>query len=156
MTENEAAALERIYVNDEDKTLMDYCVFVHEINLVFTKPGLEKTPLDRIQPWKVPKLVDHSQTLTQTESDRLHRILTELGEYVRINRVLLKPFMKDSDITNSGKIKFTRFRSIMNQCNIQLTDEAYEDLCKMFSYQGIEFNYVQFDEVLKQYANENN
>ena len=38
LTENEAAALERIYVNEEDKTLMDYCVFVHEINLVFTRP----------------------------------------------------------------------------------------------------------------------
>jgi len=63
--------------------------------------------------------------------------------------------MMDKDTTNSGKIKFTRFRSIMDQLNIQLTDEAYNLLCKRFSHQGIEFNYVEFDDILKKYAKEN-
>ena len=80
--------------------------------------------------------------------------MRSLGDHVRINRVLLKPFFKDSDTTNSGKIKFTRFRSIMDQCDIKLYDDAYDLLCKRFSYQGIEFNYVEFDDVLKQYAGE--
>lgn len=84
----------------------------------------------------------------------MHLLLTDLGNHVRINRVLLKPFFQDSDNTNSGKIKFTRFRSIMDQCDIKLTDSAYKVLSKMFSYQGIEFNYVEFDKVLKDYANE--
>jgi len=42
----------------------------------------------------------------------------------------------------------------MDQCDIKLTDDAYHVLSKMFSYQGIEFNYVEFDKVLKEYAQE--
>jgi len=42
----------------------------------------------------------------------------------------------------------------MDQCDIKLMEDAYKVLSKMFSYQGIEFNYVEFDKVLKDYANE--
>lgn len=156
LTENEQKCLERIYVNDCDKTLLDYARFVDEVDLVFTTPGLEKDPMYRPPAYKLPSLVENCEQLSEQEKQKAHCLLQDLGNHTRINRVLLKPFFQDSDNTNSGKIKFTRFRSIMDQADIKLTDDAYNILSKMFSYQGIEFNYIEFDKVLKEYANEDN
>jgi len=154
LTENESKALERIYVCKDDKTLLEYSRFIEEIELVFTNPGLEKNPLCKVEPYKLPTLVENTEPLSEAEREVLHSLLTDLANHVRINRVLLKPFFQDSDNTNSGKIKFTRFRSIMDQCDIKLTDDAYNVLSKMFSYQGIEFNYVEFDKILKEFGQE--
>jgi hypothetical protein len=38
LTENESKALERIFVCQEDKTLLEYARFIDEIELVFTRP----------------------------------------------------------------------------------------------------------------------
>jgi len=154
LTENEAKAIERIFVHPQDRTLLEYQKFLDQIEIVFTLPGLQRNPLTRVQPYQLPVLVENTEPLSELEKEELHLLLTDLGNHTRINRVLLKPFFQDSDNTNSGKIKFTRFRSIMDQCDIKLTDSAYKVLSKMFSYQGIEFNYVEFVKVLKKYANE--
>jgi hypothetical protein len=50
-----------------------------------------------------------------------------------------------------GRVSFTRMRSILDNNKIPLTDSQFTLLCKNFSYEGIEFNYVDFIEALKQY-----
>jgi len=42
-------------------------------------------------------------------------------------------------------------RSILDNNKIPLSDYQFELLCKNYSYEGIEFNYLDFIESLKQY-----
>jgi hypothetical protein len=42
-------------------------------------------------------------------------------------------------------------RSILDNNKIPLSDTQFKLLCKSFAYDGIEFNYLDFIESLKQY-----
>ena len=68
--------------------------------------------------------------LTEEEEKTLFRVLTEIGSFVKINRLLIKPFFKDKDIARSGKVSFPRFRSILDQVGIHLTEDGYRLLSK--------------------------
>lgn len=72
----------------------------------------------------------------------------------RKHRILLKPFFQDKDTAKIGRVSFTRMRSILDNNKIPLTDSQFSLLCKSFTYEGIEFNYLDFVECLKQYENE--
>lgn len=122
--------LERIYRDPTDSSKIEYLRFVNDVDLVFTTPGLEKNPLYRVEQYKVPSFLDPKARLSSYEVNRLHEIFQEVGNYVKINRILIKPFFKDKDKAHSGKIGFERFRAIMDTCNIPITDEAFRVLCK--------------------------
>ena len=77
--------------------------------------------------------------------------MKRLGEVTRKHRILLKPFFQDKDIAKIGRVSYTRMRSILDNNKIPLTDAQFSTLCKNFSYDGIEFNYLDFIESLKQY-----
>lgn len=68
--------------------------------------------------------------LTEPEAEYLHSLLTEIGSFVRINRILIKPFFKDKDIARSGKVSFPRFRAILDQLGIHFTEKGYRLLSK--------------------------
>lgn len=127
-------ALERIYRDPTDGSKIEYLRFVNDVDLVFTTPGLEKNPLYRVEPYKVPIFLDPKARLSPHEVNRLHEIFLDVGNYVKINRILIKPFFKDKDRAHSGKIGFERFRAIMDTCNIPITDEAFHLLCKRYTF----------------------
>ncbi len=77
--------------------------------------------------------------------------MRRLGEVTRKHRLLLKPFFQDKDIPKIGRVTFTRMRSIMDNNKIPLTDFQYQLLCDNFSFEGKQFNYVDFIEALKKY-----
>lgn len=80
--------------------------------------------------------------------------MRRLGEVTRKHRILLKPFFQDKDIAKIGRVSFTRMRSILDNNKIPLSDNQFTILCNAFAYDGIEFNYVDFVECLKQYEGE--
>jgi len=77
--------------------------------------------------------------------------MRRLGEVTRKHRILLKPFFQDKDIAKIGRVSFTRMRSILDNNKIPLNDHQFNLLCKTYAYEGIEFNYLDFIESLKQY-----
>ena len=77
--------------------------------------------------------------------------MRRLGEVTRKHKLLIKPFFQDKDIAKIGRVSFTRMRSILDNNKLPLNDYQYELLCKNFSYEGKEFNYVDFIEALKEY-----
>jgi Ca2+-binding EF-hand superfamily protein len=77
--------------------------------------------------------------------------MKRLGEVVRKHKLLFKPFFQDKDIAKIGRVSFTRMRSILDNNKIPLTEYQYQLLCKHFSYEDKEFNYVDFIESLKKY-----
>jgi Ca2+-binding EF-hand superfamily protein len=77
--------------------------------------------------------------------------MRRLGEVTRKHRLLLKPFFQDKDIAKIGRVSYTRMRSILDNNKIPLSDYQFNLLIKNFSYENIEFNYLDFIESLKQY-----
>lgn len=78
-------------------------------------------------------------------------MMKRLGEVVRKHRLLIKPFFQDKDISKIGRVSFTRMRSILDNNKLPLSDYQFELLCRNFTFETDEFNYVDFIEVLKQY-----
>jgi len=78
-------------------------------------------------------------------------LMKRLGEVVRKHRLLIKPFFQDKDISKIGRVSFTRMRSILDNNKLPLSDYQFELLCRNFTFETDEFNYVDFIEVLKQY-----
>ena len=142
-----------MYRSQTDSTKIDYFKFKNDIDIVFTKPGLDKDPLAKPEVYIPPFFLDPKDELTPEEEDNLHKFMIRLGEVVRKHRILLKPHFQDKDKAKSGKISFPRFRAIMDFHKLPLKDEEYRLLCKRFAHHSIEFNYVEFDEILKKYEN---
>lgn len=90
-------------------------------------------------------------TYTKKDEESIDSLMKRLGEVTRKHRILLKPFFQDKDIAKIGRVSFTRMRSILDNNKIPLTDYQFTLLCKNFAYDGIEFNYLDFIESLKQY-----
>jgi Ca2+-binding EF-hand superfamily protein len=90
--------------------------------------------------------------MTPTEQEKLESILQLLGGCVYRRRIMLKPYFYDKDQCRSGKVSYTRFRSILDFLNLKLTEEQFQILTKRFSHQAIEFNYLTFCEVLAKYS----
>jgi hypothetical protein len=79
-----------MYVVENDETKLDYSRFLEEVNIVFTKSGLEKDPIAKPIPFEKKNAVDPRDILTPTEEEDLHRLLLRLGEVISKHRILFK------------------------------------------------------------------
>jgi len=156
LTEEELRALEGFYrlagSSTEYPYQINYVAFIDEVSIVFTTTGLEKDPLLKPQQYKPPSYLDPKEILTPQEEYELHEEMTRFGANVFKHRVLIKPYFQDKDKTKSGKISFTRFRSVLDVLKLPISDRFYNLLCKRFAHEGKEFNYVEFMDVLKKYS----
>ena len=98
-----------------------------------------------------PNDFDYTVTYGKKDEETIDSLLGRLGEVTRKHRILLKPFFQDKDVAKIGRVSFTRMRSILDNNKMPLNDYQFALLCKSFSYEGIEFNYLAFIESLKQY-----
>eukprot|EP01016_Furgasonia_blochmanni_P015088 TRINITY_DN1811_c0_g2_i3.p1 TRINITY_DN1811_c0_g2~~TRINITY_DN1811_c0_g2_i3.p1 ORF type:complete len:956 (-),score=361.13 TRINITY_DN1811_c0_g2_i3:227-3094(-) len=144
--------LENMYRAPDEPTKVNYQRFCDDVEVVFTQPELEKNPLGRPENFTLPAFLDPKDQLSEAEEAKVHKVLLRLGEAVWKQRILIKPYFQDKDKAKSGKIACTRFRSVLDFCKLPISEEEYQLLCKRFSYQGVEFNYIEFDDVLNQYA----
>lgn len=84
-------------VNDGTKTALDYPRFVSDIDIVFTKPHLQKAPLDLPTKFVAPEFIKSNVSLTKDEAEKLEAILVVMGGCVFRRRILLKPYFYDKD-----------------------------------------------------------
>ncbi|KAL4466875.1 hypothetical protein ABPG74_010472 [Tetrahymena malaccensis] len=153
LDEEQILKLENMYILQSDPTKLDYASFLEDVNIVFTKTGLEKDPIAKPVPFEKKNAIDPRDVLTPQEEEDLHVLLLRLGEVISKHRIMFKTHFQDKDIAKSGKVSFTRFRSILDLHKLPLNDQQFKLLCKRFAHQGVEFNYIEFDEVVKKYEN---
>lgn len=153
MNEEQIEKLEKMYTIESDPTKLNYARFLEEVNTVFTRTGLEKDPIAKPITFEKKNAVDPRDILTLTEEEDLHNLLLRLGEVVAKHRILFKSHFQDKvtgtaecidsililcltlflslqDIAKSGKVSFTRFRSILDLHKLPLTEEQFKLLCK--------------------------
>jgi hypothetical protein len=98
-----------------------------------------------------PPNFDYTITHSKKEEEGIDALMRRLGEVTRKHRLLLKPFFQDKDVAKIGRVSFTRMRSILDNNKLPLSDYQFGLLCDNFSYEGHEFNYIDFIEALKKY-----
>jgi len=152
VTEEEIIQLENHYVSTVDPSKIDYKNFLADIEVVFTLPNLDKDPLTKPVEWTSKTYIDPNNILNPEEEQRLDALLNKMAFAVITHRLLLKPFFQDKDKARCGKVSFTRFRSILDVLKLSLGESDYKLLCKRFGYMSTEFNYIEFDEVLRSYV----
>lgn len=84
-----------MYTVDYDQTKLDYSRFLEEVNIVFTKSGLEKDPIAKPIPFEKKNAVDPRDVLTPNEEEDLHTLLLRLGEVIAKHRILFKKHFQD-------------------------------------------------------------
>ena len=153
LTEPENDILLERFATSEDSKLIDYIEFNEDIDLIFTKKGLEKEPTTVVKEFKVPSLIDPEDVLNDDEEKVLEDCLIRIGTETRNRRLMLKPFFQDKDKINCGFVANSRFRSIFDFLKLKITDEEYEIINKRFKAKAPnEIKYVEFDNVLKRYS----
>lgn len=155
LQEDQLKTLESVYSEENDDSKINYKKFIDDINVVFTSSNLEKNPVNQVDQWKPPQFLDPRTILNEHQQEQFHLLMNRLGECVRKHRILLLPHFQDKDKAKSGKVSFSRFRMILDFHKLPLDEQQYSLLTKRFSYEGVEFNYVEFIEVLKQYESKN-
>jgi len=152
VTEEEILQLENHYISPIDPSKIDYKSFLGDVEVVFTLPNLDKDPLTKPVEWTSKTYIDPNNILNPEEEQRLDALLNKMAFAVITHRLLLKPFFQDKDKARCGKVSFTRFRSILDVLKLPLGEPDYKLLCKRFGYMSTEFNYIEFDEVLRSYV----
>ena len=70
---------------------MNYAEFIKDVEIVFTKKGLDKDPLTKPPVHVIPTFLDPRDALTPEEEEELHTFMMRIGEVVKKHRILLKP-----------------------------------------------------------------
>lgn len=125
--------------------MISYAKFIADIDIVFNLPTQNKDPIEKPDPF------DYTIMHSKRSEENIDALMRRLGEVVRKHKLLIKPFFQDKDIAKIGRVSFTRMRSILDNNKLPLTDYQFDLLCRNFSHEGKEFNYVDFIESLKQY-----
>ena len=153
LTEKEYDTLLDKFRCPNDSTHIEYLGFNEEIENIFTKKGLEKQPLTRLEEFKIPSLIDPDDVLTDSEEKVLEDCLVRIGTETRNRRLLLKPFFQDKDKIHCGVVANSRFRSIFDFLKLYINESEYEIINKRFvAGAPNEINYLEFDKVLKRYS----
>lgn len=153
MTAEEYDLLESYFKLPNDPLKINYIEFNDDIERIFTEKGLEKDPLRKIEGFNAPSILDPKNIMTPEEDQALNDILVRMGTEVRHRRLLLMPFYKDKDRSNSGFISSARFRAIFDSMKMGMSDDEYQLIAKRFKAKAAnEINYVEFNYVLKFYS----
>lgn len=81
--------LENMYKLEDGR--VNYAKFIDDVEIVFTKKGLDKDPLTKPPVHVIPTFLDPRDALTSREEEELHVLMLRLGEVVGKHRILLKP-----------------------------------------------------------------
>lgn len=79
-----------MYLIPEDPTVLDYASFLNDVNIVFTRTGLDKDPIAKPIPFEKKNAIDPRDVLTPSEEEHLHELLLRLGEVIAKHRIIFK------------------------------------------------------------------
>mmetsp|Transcript_34381 Transcript_34381/g.25451 ORF Transcript_34381/g.25451 Transcript_34381/m.25451 type:complete len:124 (+) Transcript_34381:578-949(+) len=122
LTNEEYEMLESRFQVPQDPLKVSYVEFNDMIEKIFTEKTLEKDPLMKPEEFKAPSILDPKDVLTDAEERVLHDCLVRMGTEVKFRRLLLKPFFQDKDRSNAGFIQNTRFKSILDNMKLYVTE----------------------------------
>eukprot|EP00877_Chromochloris_zofingiensis_P005200 jgi/Chrzof1/14681/Cz09g11260.t1 len=137
--------------------VMKYTEFLHDVDLIFTKPNLEKTPLEDVAP-EPAELLDRnryqrsSRDLGPEKEARVADIVARISEICGKRGVLIKPFFDDAAQDDHsaklyGHVTIPQFKQCLNvKVGIRVSEEEGSLLAEKYYHEDYPelVNYVAF------------
>lgn len=126
-----------------------YADFCSDIDVAFTKRGLEMDPLTRITMYDSSATLPSRRNRQVQNAESVQKVF-DLEEKIRarakIRRCLLRSAFQDMDRTRRGHVTRTQFARVMGMLGFELTERDVSDLCMTYCDMGNlkEFNYTDF------------
>lgn len=121
--------------------------FNNDINLVFTKSNLEKTPTEEIPPSEVYLIPKSGTTDWSKASDEQKSVfeagMKKLRKCVKEKRMLIEPCFRDFDHHSNHHITRKQFQQCLSIMNLPFTKAEIDAIEARFS-NDIGFNYMTF------------
>ncbi|KAK3798859.1 hypothetical protein RRG08_050238 [Elysia crispata] len=117
LLESEVAMLEDKYQSGCDPDFVEYLRFCQEIESIFTKDHLEKSPLEDVEQFRP----DEEWTVTELTSDeeeKLYCCLLRIAEKVRKHQMQLFPLFEDYDRVHNGAVSQSQFRRVLMELEL--------------------------------------
>ncbi|GFR65921.1 hypothetical protein ElyMa_001958300 [Elysia marginata] len=117
LLESEVAMLEDKYQSGCDPDFVEYLRFCQEIESIFTKDHLEKSPLEEVEQFKP----DEEWTVTELSADeeeKLNCCLLRIAEKVRKHQMQLFPLFEDYDRVHNGAVSQSQFRRVLMELEL--------------------------------------
>ncbi|KAK7002739.1 hypothetical protein BgiMline_004147 [Biomphalaria glabrata] len=156
LLESEVAMLEDKFQSIQDYDYVNYLAFCQEIESVFTKDNLEKTPEDVIEQFK-PDEEWKVTELTAEENEQANKCLLRIAEKVYKNRMQLFPLFEDYDRIHNGAVSQSQFRRVLTELELAnlASDIDVKLICKKFQVQvggRTDINYIAFCQTVNNLA----
>ncbi|CAI9726336.1 Hypothetical predicted protein [Octopus vulgaris] len=135
------------YQDPHHKDKIIWTNFNNDINLVFTKSNLEKTPMEEIPPSEV-YLIPKSGTADWSKASDEQKAVFEAGmkklrKCVKEKRMLIEPCFRDFDHHSNHHITRKQFQQCLSIMNLPFTKAEIDAIEARFS-NDIGFNYMTF------------
>ncbi|KAI8927203.1 hypothetical protein BC831DRAFT_187984 [Entophlyctis helioformis] len=134
LTEADLRLLEHMFQSTQDPRFVNYVKFSDDVESVFTKKGLVKSPMSEPEPfnvysngWEADPSVN---VLSPDERVILDKVLARLQQRVSERRIDVLSYMEDYDFVQEGTITSNQFRSVLNSMNLGVTDQEMRVLSK--------------------------
>ncbi len=123
--------------------------FCQDVDAIFVKPGLEKTPFAQAPPL-VALLPRPKAPLTAAEEAEVQAILARFRTRCSNRRVLVKPFFSDAEYNRNtmrvvDHVTKSQFAQVLSRLSLEATTQEVELLTRKYDDKGDGFvNYVDF------------
>ncbi|KAJ3144617.1 hypothetical protein HDU89_008122 [Geranomyces variabilis] len=133
----ELDTLSRLYQENGDNAV-SYSFFADEIDAVFTKKGLERTPLAEPEvfpePGSLPARERETGVVVRDEEQVvLDAVMTRLREAVKVRRIEVLGYLEDFDDVNEGTITTNQLRSVLTNTGLPVEDGEIWVLAKKYA-----------------------
>lgn len=126
-----------------------YADFCGDIDLAFTKPGLEMDPMATISMPDASSTLParrNRQALSEQNVQKVFDLEEKIRARVKFRRCLLRSSFQDMDRTRRGHVTRSQFARVMSMLGFELTALDIDALCGVYCDIGnlTEFNYMDF------------
>ncbi|KAI8589300.1 hypothetical protein BDZ88DRAFT_444259 [Geranomyces variabilis] len=133
----ELDTLSRLYQENGDNAV-SYSFFADEIDAVFTKKGLERTPLAEPEvfpePGSLPARERETGVVVRDEEQVvLDAVMKRLREAVKVRRIEVLGYLEDFDDVNEGTITTNQLRSVLTNAGLPVEDGEIWVLAKKYA-----------------------
>jgi Ca2+-binding EF-hand superfamily protein len=154
--QEEVTALEKMYQSPKDPTQVEYTRFSDEIESVFTRKDLEKTPTAEVVQF-VPPVGVNMYVLSPEEEQTLQKTMHRLAERVRVRRIQIFPLFEDYDRVHIGSVTRSQFHRVLSELEMGGLVNAmeFQILYRKFDVRvggRNDVNYISFCQMIDDYA----
>ncbi|KAJ3162858.1 hypothetical protein HDU86_003833 [Geranomyces michiganensis] len=137
LVSRELDTLSRLYQENGDGAV-SYSRFADEIDAVFTKKGLERTPLEEPdvfpEPGSLPARERETGVVVQDDEQVvLDATMARLREAVKVRRIEVLGYLEDFDDVNEGTITTNQLRSVLTNTGLPVDDGEIWVLAKKYA-----------------------